>query len=63
MSKWLDWLITGSCVALILMAQYRLVFLGAFDALPLAAGIFLLILVRVVHHHAPRFIAAKYRRK
>jgi hypothetical protein len=63
MAKWLDWLITGVILAMVLMAQYRLVFAGVFDPFPLAAGVSLLILVRIVHHHAPKWIAAKYKRK
>jgi cell division protein FtsW (lipid II flippase) len=63
MAKSLDWLITGVIVALVMMAQYRLVFAGVFAPFPLAAGITLLILVRIVHQHAPKWIAAKYRRK
>jgi preprotein translocase subunit SecY len=63
MSKWLDWLIGAAVLGLILMAEYQLVFLGVFDPFPLAGGIALLILVRVIHQHAPRFIAAKYKRK
>jgi hypothetical protein len=63
MTKWLDWLISGACVALVLMGQYQLVFKGDFSPLPLAAGVALLVCVRSVHHHVPRYIAAKYRRK
>jgi hypothetical protein len=63
MIRYIDWLISGVVVALVLMAQYRVVFEGLFDPFPLAAGIALLVLVRVLHQHVPKFIAAKYKRK
>jgi hypothetical protein len=59
MSKWLDWLITFACTWLLLMAAYQLAHKGVFDAFSLAGGIALLLLVRVVHQHAPRFARRK----
>jgi hypothetical protein len=59
MSRYIDWLISGVCVAMILMAQYRLVFLAQFDAFSLAAGIALILGVRSLHDRLPRIIAAK----
>ena len=62
MSRNLDWLISTAITAIIVMAQIRLVFFGVFEPLPLASGIALLLLVRVLHHHLPRLIAAKNKR-
>lgn len=63
MTKLLDWLVMSAVGALVLMAEFKEALGGGFEPLSLAAGIALILLVRVIHHHAPRFIASKYGRK
>ena len=63
MNKLLDWIVTGVIGALVIIAEYRALFDGAFEPFALASGIALILMVRVIHQHAPRFIAAKYKNK
>jgi hypothetical protein len=63
MNKLLDWLVICAVGALVILAEVTEAMGGGFEPLSLAAGIALILLVRVIHHHAPRFIAAKYGRK
>jgi len=46
--KLLDWWIAGIITALVLMAEYRLVFYGDFEPFPVSADIALLLLARSV---------------
>ncbi|HEX3747572.1 MAG TPA: hypothetical protein VHW09_26740 [Bryobacteraceae bacterium] len=62
MSRQLDWLISAVIMAVVIMAEYRLVFFGVFEPLPLVSGIALLLLIRVINQHLPRLIAAKRKR-
>jgi hypothetical protein len=59
--KCCDWWIAGIITALVLMAEYRLVFYGVFEPFPVSASIALPLLSRSVHQHAPRIITKQSR--
>ena len=59
MLKYIDWLIPGVIVILVWGAEWDFIIRGKFEPFALAASVSLLLLVRIIQQHLPKFAKRK----